>query len=33
MGIALSVQDVMGHPRYVEVEGDWPHQAEAGQPA
>ena len=24
---------MMGHPRYAEVEGDWPHQAEAGQPA
>ena len=26
-------RDMMGHPRYAEVEGDWPHQAEAGQPA
>jgi hypothetical protein len=26
-------QDMMGHPHYAEVEGNWPHQAEAGQPA
>ena len=25
-------RNTMGHPRYVEVEGDWPHQAEAGPP-